>query len=59
MGSEMCIRDSGCSVNQLADRLKLSRNTVRWHVKHVLQKAGVKTQAQFVCRVHRSPAGLL
>jgi DNA-binding CsgD family transcriptional regulator len=49
---------NGCAVNQLAERLKLSRNTVRWHVKHVLQKAGVKTQAQFVRLIHRSPAGL-
>lgn len=50
---------NGCAVNQLADELDLSRNTVRWHVKHVLQKAGVKTQAQFVRLIHRSPAGLL
>jgi DNA-binding CsgD family transcriptional regulator len=50
---------NGCAVNQLAQELGLSRNTVRWHVKHVLQKAAVKTQAQFVRLIHRSPAGLL
>jgi DNA-binding CsgD family transcriptional regulator len=50
---------NGSSVNDLAGKLNLSRNTVRWHVKHVLQKAGVKTQAQFVRIVHRSLAGLL
>lgn len=50
---------NGCSVNELAGKLNLSRHTVRWHVKHVLQKAGVKTQAQFVRIVHRSVAGLL
>jgi len=50
---------NGCAVTQLAEKLGLSRNTVRWHVKHVLQKAGVTSQTQFVCLIHRSPAGLL
>ena len=49
---------NGLSVAKLAETLSVSRNTVRWHLKHVLQKAGVKTQAQFVRLVHRSPAGL-
>lgn len=49
---------NGQSVAKLAERLSVSRNTVRWHLKHILQKAGVKTQAQFVRLVHRSPAGL-
>jgi DNA-binding CsgD family transcriptional regulator len=49
---------NGLSVTQMALRLSVSRNTVRWHLKHILQKAGVKTQAQFVRLVHRSPAGL-
>jgi DNA-binding CsgD family transcriptional regulator/PAS domain-containing protein len=48
----------GRSVNDLATDLKLSRNTIRWHVKHLLQKTGVKTQAQFVRLVYRSPATL-
>ena len=40
----------------MADALELSQNSVRWHLKHVLQKADAKTQAQFVSRVLRTPA---
>ncbi len=49
---------NGEGVQDIADALQVSPNTVRWHVKHVLQKAGAKTQAQFVSRVLRSPAWL-
>jgi DNA-binding CsgD family transcriptional regulator len=49
---------NGETVQEMADALELSQNTVRWHLKHVLQKADAKTQAQFVSRVLRSPAWL-
>ncbi|MEZ5417435.1 MAG: helix-turn-helix transcriptional regulator [Vicinamibacterales bacterium] len=48
----------GETVQEMADGLELTPNTVRWHLKHVLQKADAKTQAQFVSRVLRSPAWL-
>ncbi len=49
---------NGETVQEMAAALELSTNTVRWHLKHVLQKADAKTQAQFVSRVLRSPAWL-
>jgi DNA-binding CsgD family transcriptional regulator len=49
---------NGETVQEMAAALQLSTNTVRWHLKHVLQKADAKTQAQFVSRVLRSPAWL-
>lgn len=49
---------NGDTVQEMAHALALSTNTVRWHLKHVLQKADARTQAQFVSRVLRSPAWL-
>lgn len=48
----------GLSINEMAAEWKLSRNTIRWHVKHILQKCGVNSQAQFVRLLHRSPIGV-
>ena len=39
---------SAKNVSDIADELSVSRETVRSHVKHVLGKAGVRTQGQFV-----------
>jgi DNA-binding CsgD family transcriptional regulator len=57
-------RVAGCllrgeTVNSTADALALTRNTVRSHLKRVLDKAGVRSQAQFVSLVLRSPAWLV
>ena len=54
-------RVAGCllrgeTVNSTADALALTRNTVRSHLKRVLDKAGVRSQAQFVSLVLRNPA---
>ncbi|GAB3255580.1 response regulator transcription factor [Alteromonas gracilis] len=38
----------GCSTTQLQERLGVSRNTVRTHVQHVLDKLQVGTRAQAV-----------
>ncbi|HCA57308.1 MAG TPA: hypothetical protein DEP46_04900, partial [Blastocatellia bacterium] len=38
----------GLSVNDLSDRLQLSRHTVRTHLKRALQKAGTNRQANLV-----------
>lgn len=46
---------NGETVNEISSALTISRNTVRWHVKRVLHKAGARTQAQFVSSVLRSP----
>ncbi len=39
---------NGLTTSHIADELGISKNTARWHVKHVLHKTGVRTQAQFV-----------
>lgn len=42
----------GSSARQIADELKIALPTVKTHIRHILQKAGVKTRLQFVglCR---------
>ena len=57
-------RVAGCllrgeTVDSTADALALTRNTVRSHLKRVLEKAGVRSQAQFVGLVLRNPAWLV
>ncbi len=39
---------SGLAPDGVADALRLSINTVRWHVKHLQAKTGASTQAQLV-----------
>lgn len=38
----------GLSTNEMADRLHISRNAVRFHIKSILPKANVQRQAAFV-----------
>lgn len=42
----------GSSASEIASRLKIALPTVKTHIRHILQKAGVKTRLQFVglCR---------
>lgn len=49
---------AGQTIAEVAEAMHLSRNTIRTHVAHVLDKAGVRTQAQFVSLVLRGPATL-
>jgi DNA-binding CsgD family transcriptional regulator len=44
----------GIDSREIAQRLEVSRETVRWHLKHVLHKTRSRTQAEFVSRVLRS-----
>jgi DNA-binding CsgD family transcriptional regulator len=39
---------AGLDTNEIADRLSLSRNAVRFHIKSILPKADVQRQAEFV-----------
>lgn len=39
---------AGMSANEIADRLLISRNAVRFHIKSILPKANVRRQAAFV-----------
>jgi DNA-binding CsgD family transcriptional regulator len=39
---------AGLDATQIADRLSLSRNAVRFHIKSILPKADVQRQAEFV-----------
>jgi DNA-binding CsgD family transcriptional regulator len=49
---------TGRGINEAADRLGITRNTARWHVKHVLAKTGAKRQADLVRLVLSSPASV-
>jgi len=49
---------AGDRVEDIAEQLGLSMNTVRWHVKHLLDKPGVRSQAQFVRLLRGSPAAM-
>lgn len=46
----------GRRVDQIAESLQLTRDTVRWYIKQALAKAGVATQAQLVRIVLSTPA---
>ena len=39
---------AGLSVDEVADRLVLARDTVRTHVKRILRKLGVHSQAEAI-----------
>jgi DNA-binding CsgD family transcriptional regulator len=43
----------GASAAEIVDRLKVALPTVKTHIRHLLQKAGVKTRLQFVSLCHR------
>ena len=43
---------AGLSNDEIAVRLSLSLNTVKWHVRHILSKLGVTRRAQAVAVVH-------
>jgi DNA-binding CsgD family transcriptional regulator len=43
----------GASAADIVDRLKVALPTVKTHIRHLLQKAGVKTRLQFVSLCHR------
>jgi len=49
---------NGEGTSDIASALEMGLGTARWHVKRILQKADVRTQAQFVTRVLGSPAWL-
>lgn len=43
----------GASAAEIVERLKVAMPTVKTHIRHLLQKAGVKTRLQFVSLCHR------
>ncbi len=43
----------GASAAEIVDRLKVALPTVKTHIRHLLQKSGVKTRLQFVSLCHR------
>lgn len=43
----------GASAAEIVKRLKVALPTVKTHIRHLLQKAGVKTRLQFVSLCHR------
>lgn len=42
----------GRTLEQTADKLRLSVNTVKTHAKRVYRKAGVHSQAKLICKTH-------
>jgi DNA-binding CsgD family transcriptional regulator len=48
----------GKSVEELSGALRISINTARWHLKHVLQKCGADSQRELVRLILRGPAAL-
>jgi DNA-binding CsgD family transcriptional regulator/PAS domain-containing protein len=48
----------GRRLEEIGERLSISWNTVRTHVKRILAKADVRTQAEFIRVVLLGPAGL-
>jgi DNA-binding CsgD family transcriptional regulator len=43
----------GASAAEIVDRLKVALPTVKTHIRHLLQKTGMKTRLQFVSLCHR------
>jgi DNA-binding CsgD family transcriptional regulator len=43
----------GASAAEIGERLKVALPTVKTHIRHLLQKTGVKTRLQFVSLCHR------
>ncbi len=43
----------GASAAEIVERLKVAMPTVKTHIRHLLQKSGVKTRLQFVSLCHR------
>jgi DNA-binding CsgD family transcriptional regulator len=49
----------GESVSQAADRLGVSQNTARFHLKHIFEKTDTRRQGEFIRLVLSSPAQLV
>jgi PAS domain S-box-containing protein len=49
----------GSTLDDAAQRLEISVNTARTHLKHVFHKTGVNRQAELVHRIETGPAGLM
>jgi len=49
----------GATVGEIADRLGVQANTVRWHVKQILAKTGTRRQAELVRLLLISPLALV
>lgn len=48
----------GLANKQIAERLVISENTVRFHLKRVYAKLGVRSRAHAMARVGHAPAGM-
>ena len=46
----MCIRDRGCSNQEISERLFISLHTVKTHARHINSKLGVERRTQAVAR---------
>lgn len=49
----------GATIAEIADRLGVQANTVRWHVKQILSKTGTRRQAELVRLLLISPLALI
>ena len=49
----------GATLDDAAQRLEISVNTARTHLKHVFHKTGINRQAELVHRIETGPAGLM
>lgn len=49
----------GSTLDDAAQRLEISVNTARTHLKHVFHKTGINRQAELVHRIETGPAGLM
>lgn len=49
----------GATLDEAAERLEISVNTARTHLKHVFHKTGINRQAELVHRIETGPAGLM
>ncbi|HET9443869.1 MAG TPA: LuxR C-terminal-related transcriptional regulator, partial [Acidimicrobiales bacterium] len=44
---------TGCRIDHIAERLSISRHTVRTHVRNVISKLGVRSQVEAVAAARR------
>jgi DNA-binding CsgD family transcriptional regulator/PAS domain-containing protein len=53
--TELCL---GLTVNEISDKLRISNNTIKTHLKSVFHKTDTKRQVELVNLINRGPAGI-